>query len=205
MFYDTSLFPTDVKHQSLLPEEEDLSFNSFDRTIAIGNQRADIGRVSSIARRFAEWQMAEQIVRNELDSGDIIVLDKTLQTSFTNESKYLVKLYATAKEKGVIVSGLPKTSTLFTDTGLSLIGAVDKLAHDSDIKYEWYYPIAESTSTDHNATIFAIKLCAAYDRIFRYEIQRGQFNNLSELQINQIMTQLVMNSCDVSLWSNRCG
>lgn len=196
--YDTSMFPVQSEHQSLLPDEDDISFDSFDRTMAISNQRADIERVASIARRFAEWQLAEQVARNELSSGDLIVLDRTLQTTFTNESKYLAKLYATAKEKGVIISGLSKTSALFTDTGLSLIGAVDKLAHDSGIKQEWYYPIAEAKSADHNAIILAIKLCAPSDRVFRYEIQREQFNEMSELELNGILTQLVRNSCDVS-------
>lgn len=198
IIYDTSMFPVKSEHKSLLPDEDDISFDSCDRTIAISNQRADIERVASIARRFAEWQLAEQIARNELSSGDLIVMDRTLQTNFKHESKYLAKLYATAKEKGVVISGLSKTSALFTDTGLSLIGAVDKLAHDSGIKQEWYYPIAEARSKDHNAVILAVKLCAPFDRVFRFEIQREQFNKMSELELNEILTQLVRNSCDVS-------
>jgi hypothetical protein len=197
IFYDTSIFPVQEDHKSLLPAESDISFNSFDRTVTIGTQRADIGRVASIARVFAEWQFAIEVVRKELDKGDVIIVDRTLQTTFKNEHKYLAKLVEIAKEKGVIITGLSKTSALFTDTGLSLIGALGKLAYDCEIEGEWYFPIAEIDTEDHNVMILAIELCNDSDRIFRYEIQREQFKELSDEELHGILTQLVRNSCDL--------
>jgi hypothetical protein len=199
IFYDTSVFPLREEFKELLPHEADLSFNSFDRTVTIGTMRADISRVASIARRFAEWAYAAHVAESELEEGDVIVLDGTLQTAFTNEAVYSNSLYEVAKSKNVIVTGLSKTSGLFTNTGLSLLGAVSKLAEDSKMSHDlWYFPIAEATSTDHNAMILVIKLNPKAERVFRYEIYREQFSKLSENEINEILSQLTENSQDVS-------
>ncbi len=199
VFYDTSIFPLREEFRKLLPNETHLSFNSFDRTITIGTMRADISRVASIARRFAEWAYATHVVERELEEGDVIVLDGTLQTAFTNEAIYSNKLYETSKSKNVIVTGLSKTSGLFTNTGMSLLGAVSKLAEDSKVPHPlWYLPIAEVTSTDHNAVILVIKLNSKSEHIFRYEIYREQFVKLNDNELNEILSQLAENSQDVS-------
>ena len=198
IYYDTRLFPPLSGEKRLLPDENDLSFSSTDRTLTLGRQRADIERVASISRRFCELTLAKHVIENELSKDDAVVLDGTLQTAFTNESKYLEELYLTAEEKGVIVTGLSKTSALFTDTGLSLLGAVDKLASQKKIKVEWYYPIAESRSKDHNVVILVVKLNSVSERIYRFEVQRDQFNSLSELQLNEILTPFVKNSTDTT-------
>jgi hypothetical protein len=115
------------------------------------------------------------------------VVDRTLQTTFKNEQKYLANLVKKAKQKGVIVTGLSKTSALFTDTGISLMGALSKLAEDCGIEDEWFFPIAEIDTLDHNAMVLVVKLHRDTKRIFRYEIQGEQFKELSEEQINACM------------------
>jgi hypothetical protein len=198
VYYDTSVFPVHEEQREMLPKETDLTFDSTDRTVTVGNQRADIGRVASIARVFAEWRFAAEIVEQELEKNDVLVMDRTLQTAFKNEHKYLADLVKKANQKGVIVTGLSKTCALFTDTGLSLIGALSKLAEDSGIEQEWYFPIAEIDASDHNAMVLAVRLHRDAKRIFRYEIQRGQFNGLAEEQINGVLTHLVKNSSDLT-------
>ena len=81
----------EIKFRKLLPKEEDLSFAANDRSIMSGNQVADISRVSSIGRRFAEWTNATDLI-DELNENDILMIDGTLQTNFTNESTYLTNL-----------------------------------------------------------------------------------------------------------------
>ncbi|NWG08816.1 MAG: DNA double-strand break repair nuclease NurA [Nitrososphaerales archaeon] len=198
IYYDTTVVPTKKDQATFLPDEKDLSFNSLDRRVTVGTQRADIELVSSITRRFSEWEFACHVVENELEPGDVIIMDGTLQTTFANEYKYLTKLYKIAQKKEIIVTGLSKTSTLFTDTGLSLLGAVNKLADECKIEGEWYYPVAEATSKDHNVMILVVKLNKISDRVFRYEIQRDQFKQLSEPQLNEILTQLINNSTDAT-------
>ena len=197
IIYDTSLFPIGKNTRDMLPKEHDLSFDSFDRTVTMGTQRADIARVASIARRFAEWKYAEHVVRNALDESDVLVTDGTLQTAFTNEQKYTRDLFRSAEDKKVTVTGLSKTSRLFTDTGLSLIGAVVKLAEETGLKDEFYLKVAEAGSLDHNAVIFVTKLHPKAERAFRYEIQREHFANLDEQGVEEILFQLACNSRDI--------
>jgi hypothetical protein len=199
IFFDTSIFPVLDIFKERLPDPADLSFDSTDRRITIGNSRADISRVASIARRFAEWEYAKHVVENELDQGDIIVMDGTLRTAFKNELDYARAAYEVAKSKGVIYSGLSKTSSLFTTTGLSLLGAVRKMATEVGVGPIWYYyPIARSLIPEHVAEIFIIKLHEESKRTFRYEINAEQVEALDDEEINEIFSQLCVNSCDTS-------
>jgi hypothetical protein len=199
IFYDTSIFPLEDKHKALLPNEVDLSFNSFDRTVTVGTQRADIERVASIARKFAEWEYAFHVVEEEMEEDNVLALDGTLQTGFTNESKYANKVYNAAKSKDVVVTGLSKTSHLFTTTGLSLLGAVSKFADDSSIPFDsWYIPVAEVATTDHNAVICVVKLHSMGNHVFRFEISREHFKQLKKDGVDEILGQLARNSQDMS-------
>jgi len=199
IFFDTSVFPVDDEFSSLVPDESDLSFRSTDRRLMVGSSRADISRVASIARRFAEWKFSRHIVENELGKGDVLVMDGTLRTAFVNEADYAREAYRAAKKKSVIYSGLSKTSKLFTTTGLSLLGAVRKFAEDSKVGPLWYYyPIADSLSPEHEATFFIVKLHEQAQRVFRYEIYGEQAKSLTPEEINEVLCQLCINSCDVS-------
>jgi hypothetical protein len=197
IFYNTSLFPLRNEFETLLPKEADLSFNSYDRTVTTGTMRADISRVGSIARRFAEWVYACHVVKNILGKGDILVLDGSLQTAFTNESKYSYELYKEAQSRGVLVAGLSKTSGLFTSTGLSLLGAVHRLADETSYG-SWFYPVAQAASSDHNAFIFVTKLHPKAERVFRFEIYGPQFAKMSENDVNEAFSQLASNAQDIS-------
>jgi hypothetical protein len=184
--------------EEILPRSEDLSFSSMDRSLMSGNRRAEVEHVASITRRFAEWKFAAAILEY-LDEGDIIVMDGLLDTSLKQEELYLGELARSAERRGVILTGLSKTSALFTTTGLSLIAAVDKLAQDYEIRGEWYYPIAESNESRHQAVILAVKLNPRSERVYIYEISFKQYQSLSGLQRNVILSQLVRNSADITL------
>jgi hypothetical protein len=151
--------------------------------------------VATVARRFAEWEFAKHVIMKELGRGDVLVMDGTLRTAFPNESKYARAAYTEAYAKGIIYTGLSKTSQMFTTTGLSLLGALRKMAIDNKIGPVWYYyPIAESISPEHEAAIFVVKLNDQSPRIFRYEIQGGQAKALTATEINEIFSQLSANS-----------
>ena len=198
IYYDTEILPLDDKLSTFLPDARDLSFSSMDRRIMAGTGRADIARVATIARRFAEWELARHVTREELGENDVLVMDGTLRTAFTNEAKYARAAYAESKNRGVVYSGLSKTCRLFTTTGLSLLGALRKLAADNDVAPMWYYyPIAESMSPEHEASIFIVKLNSQSPRAFRYEIQSQQASSLTPEAMNEIMSQLATNSSDI--------
>ncbi|MFW9995365.1 MAG: DNA double-strand break repair nuclease NurA [Candidatus Odinarchaeota archaeon] len=197
--FDTSIFPVKDDFTRYLPDESYLSFSSWDRSVMNGNMRAGISRVASVARRFSEWEYAKWIIDSELDSSDVIVADGTLQTALTNEYKIMENAYRIAKKKGVIFTGLSKTSQLFTSNGLSLMGALQKFADDCQVTYKtWYYPVASVSNPDHEASIFVTKLNPQAKRVFRYEINQSQADMLDESALNGIFAKLAANSGDIS-------
>jgi len=200
IFYDTTLFPAERELSGFLPNSADLSFDSTDRKLMVGGARADIARVASIARRFAEWHYARHAVERELESGDVLVMDGTLRTTFLKESKYANAAFSIAKDKDVVYTGLSKTSRLFTTTGLSLLGAVRRLAMDNEISPMWYYyPVADPLTPEHQGAIFLVKLSDQSQRVFRFEIQADQAKRLEETDgLNEIFSELALNSNDLS-------
>ena len=199
IFYETSIFPVASTFSNLVPDENDLSFDSTDRRLMVGTARADIARVASIARRFAEWTFARQVVANWLEERDVLVMDGTLRTAFQNESKYAKEAYRIAKSKGVIYSGFAKASRLLTTSGLSLMGALQKLSSEAKVGPIWYYyPIAESMSPEHEGAIFVVKLSENSSRIYRCEINAEQATGLEAGELNEVFGQLALNSADAS-------
>ena len=198
IFYDTRVFPLKVGFEGLVPEDMHLSFSSLDRTVTFGTQRADISHVASVARRFAEWELAKHVIESELDKGDLIVHDGSLQTSLTNEQTYMARALEAAMSKGVVFAGISKTSTLFTTTGLSLLGAVQKLAEDYGVKGPWCLPIAKVANLQHNAFIYVVKLHENANYVFRYEIYGEQARRMSDEDLCSVTSALTSNSKDIS-------
>jgi hypothetical protein len=163
-----------------------------------GKQRVSIDRVADSARLFAEWSYTKHLIENELDKNDIVVKDGSLQTRVTNEAKYANQAYDAAIQKEVIFSGLSKTSSLFTTTGYPLLSAISELAENTNLKDKsWYYhPIVEIIHPDHRAEMFAIKLHKHSEYIFRFEILRDQFRNMSSEDVDSVISAIAKNSND---------
>lgn len=83
----------------------------------------------------AEIEVGRKIC-SKLHKGDIIVRDGDLQDC--------ERLINAADQKGVVLCGLAKTTRLVTDTGYSLVAALNRISPSG----EWiYYPLAESQNT----------------------------------------------------------
>ncbi len=159
--------------ENIMPEGNDLIYDSMDGTITDGINRARPSKIAEIARRFTEIK-ACIFALNELKEGDFIIMDGTLQSSVTNESKQLNRLYELALAKGVIIAALSKTNTLLTDTGNSAAFAIKSIAPSA--KSRWFYnPVAKIVHPDHKAEIFFVKLHSDAKNIFRLEIQKDAF------------------------------
>jgi hypothetical protein len=117
---------------------DEIEVNSFDKTIINGLNRASISVVGNIVRRFFELSVALKLI-NELSEDDIIVLDGNLDSTFNNENKIIKNLFECSKQKKVLVCSLSKTCELFTDTGASLIYALEQIQPNG---CWYYYPIA---------------------------------------------------------------
>ncbi|KAF6247184.1 hypothetical protein C6990_05790 [Nitrosopumilus sp. b3] len=190
--YDTKLFPHTTEDKKYLPAESDLTSNTESTTVLQGS------RLNSLGRRFAEWQLAIHVVESELEKGDMIVMDGSLQTNFKNELKYANRLYDLAISKGVIVCGLAKTSRLITESGHPLLARVAEIAEDVPFG-KWYVKVAEEVSGDDRGFMLAVKFHEKSRYVFRFEILREQFSSMSPDELNSVLASLVENSQDVAM------
>lgn len=198
-YYETRLALENDEYLKYLPLERDLQTTAIESDFSLGNKIL-MERVSSMARRFAEWTLAEHVIDEELDDGDIIIKDGSLQLAHANEGKYVEKVFKKARKKGVIFTGLSKTCRVTTDTGYSLIAAVDKFAKESNIQYpEWcYFPIAMSKKgADHKAVIMVVKLNRDASTSFRFEILKDQADSMSKKELMDVVSSIAEYSRDI--------
>lgn len=165
---------------------DEILFNSFDHTLMLGINRAEIASVANALRRFAELRIAKIISDEEI--ADTIVLDGNLQSTITNENKYLNELYNSCEKNHVILSALSKTSSVFTDNG-NLLSIV--LSNISNFPSWFYYPIVEINNPNHKAEMFFVKLHAASRHVFRFEIF-----NVQKAKADEIIRELAGNCID---------
>ena len=189
--HDTRLF-TYNKDDNHLPLESDLMSQTETSYVMQGD------KINSMGRRFAEWQMASHVVEKELEPGDMIVMDGSLQTSFKNEAKYAKRLYDTAMDKNVTVCGLAKTSKLVTESGDPLMSRISEIAEDVPFG-RWYVKVAEEVSSDDRGFMLAAKFHEKSSYVFRFEILRDQFVKMELQEINSILSSLAANSQDMAM------
>ena len=165
---------------------EEISFSSFDHTLMLGINRAEISGVANAIRRFAELKAAKLVADRKI--ADVIVLDGNLQSTLTNENKYLNNLYASCDENNVILAALSKTSSLFTDNG-NLLSVV---LHSISPSASWFYhPIVEINSTNHKAEMFFVKFHPKSRHVFRFEIFKNQ-----KMKAEEAINELTGNCTD---------
>ena len=190
--YTTKLYPHDSEDRKYLPDDDDLTSNTESTSVLQG------ARLNSLSRRFAEWQLAIHVVGTELEKGDMLIMDGSLQTSYKNETKYANKLYELAQQKGVIVCGLAKTSRLITESGDPLLSRVAEIAEEVNHD-RWYIKIAEEVSSDDKGFMLAAKFHPNSPYVFRFEILRDQFQKLSNDELNSILGSVAENAQDVAM------
>ena len=139
LFYEGKIYSLTPKEFSL----PSLFFSSYDETIRLGTEQASLTTISHIARRFAELKAAAEV------SSDFIILDGTMQKSYTHEEKYLSKL-------GANVGALAKTSALYTQEANNFSVLIDSLAPKGSYIY-------------NEKNLSFVKLHPKSSHIFRYE------------------------------------
>lgn len=200
--FETKIRPVKDKFSQYLPDERDLQATAHEEKVEAGTQ-AGMERMASMARRFAEWKITGHVIESELEPGDIIVRDGSLQTGHQREYKYEEDVFRKAMDHDVIITGLSKTCRLATDTRVSLIDSIQRLADDAEIKYDkWcYYPVAWSkdTNREHKAVIMVVKLNKHAHTAFRFEIFKEQAENMSDKEICELVSCIADNSKDIKV------
>lgn len=195
--YQGHLIPLNQEFFPYLPEESSLKLLASDRSLMIGNFYAPVWKVADAARRFAEWKFTATVIENELQEGDLMIRDGTLQTSLTNEAHFADAVYTAASAKNVIFCGLAKTNRLLTTTGNSLAKVIKQLGDSIFSRKAWYYyPIAKINTSDQKAEMFFVNLHPLSPSAFRYEIFRDQAVTMNPDDFNSIFSELVMNARD---------
>lgn len=190
--YATRLFPHADDDRRCLPDEDHLQGDIERHSVLQGSS------LTSLSRRFAEWKTALAVVESELESGDVLVMDGSLQTSFKNEKRYAEELYAAAVRKGVVVCGLAKTSLLVTESGHPLLARIAEISQD--VPYGmWHVEVADRLSPDSEGFMLAVRLHAESRFVFRFEILRDQYRKMTPEEVNSILGSLAANSDDVSM------
>ena len=69
IYYSIEVMPASDKFQYLLPDAQDMLFDSFDRTLMDGQHRAPLTNVANMSRDFIEWKLAEELCRSVLSRG----------------------------------------------------------------------------------------------------------------------------------------
>ncbi|MBI4177505.1 MAG: DNA double-strand break repair nuclease NurA [Candidatus Aenigmarchaeota archaeon] len=191
--YETQVYYDDKDAARIIPDKSDLIFDSFDKTMGSGPSRADISHVAMTAREFSEWRTLALIA--EYEDAEIIVRDGSLQAVKTNESKYAADAFTACANRGIVLCGVSKTSTLLTTTGIPLLSAIESIANENGFSGKsWLYKnIVEINNPEHNAEMFAAKLHPASQYVFRVEISKN-----SAEKAQDTINALAANAADFS-------
>jgi hypothetical protein len=176
IYYKTEIF------QAKGTAIESFSMHSFDSSIKEGNERAEISKIGSIARRFAELKLAKEVA-GKLDKNDVIVLDGSLKCTVKGENERMQEIAESTGKKGIILSSVAKTSRILSETGDCPISQLN-LAGE---KKEWHYNIGKET----NYIIEAVKLNKSSSYVFEFNILNEQ-----KEQMDNVLGILASNSND---------
>ena len=163
---------------------EGLEFDSFDKTLCVGKNRADVSFIGNVVRRFSELKVVHNVV-DELSSGDVVVLDGSLDCKYSGEKEILDKIVENCNLKNVNIIGLSKTCELFTDKGNSMISALNAI---QPVGSWYYYPIAKFSK---KFDILFVKLNSKSKYIFRMDFV-SEMND----KIEKVLSLLILNSKD---------
>jgi hypothetical protein len=135
-------------------------------------------------RLFSEWRLAQELLE-ELESGDMLLIDGSLKASIAPPYNFLLQFTQKARDKGIHLVGVTKTSTLYWGDKAPLIPAVMKRGERFHPKAKWFCQLSDRMKHDikvadqlHDITssyfgkIFVAKLKASSDYGFRIDVNR---------------------------------
>lgn len=157
-------------------------FSIDDRSIAKGDQRPSVSLIPQIARRFLELMIARKAVA-QLEAGDAVVLDGLISPRVNGEDLLVEELLTQAKQRGVVVLGLAKTSRLMTEEGAGAMDALRSIAPPGCWRYS-----ADSSSSIR--THF-VKLHERAKHLFRLEVP-----SFCEGELDAVLSELRQISTD---------
>lgn len=158
----------------IVPQEGEAKIGGFridsdDPEFKVGRTRGDLGRAISMARRFGEWGFVRNALRSK---ADFIVMDGSLQTGFPGESELANSIYGEVGSAGMKLSGLSKSTTIFTEEGFPVSGFANELARKRGMR-KWLLSLGRNDEWAHRADVYLVKLHEAADRPYRLDVFEG--------------------------------
>jgi hypothetical protein len=199
MAYITKLFPREKSFNVFLPQNEIILPLDEARMIFGFRFMPNIQSFGATAMRFTEWSYATKFIENELHKGDIFIRDGSLQTGFKDEILLVKDLYSQAKKKQIYITGLSKSCRLVTQNGDALMPLIELIGNSKFPENKWYFhPIYQITKADNMADVYFVKLHEKGRSPFRFDIYLEQSKNLSQNQKEDIISNIALNSNDLS-------
>ena len=97
----------------------------------------------NLVRDWNEWSAAAQCVE-EADRGGLVLIDGDLQPDWRIPSSWLASLLAAAAERGVLLAGVTKHTSLSWN-GAPLLGELERMAEESlGGRQCWWVPVART-------------------------------------------------------------
>ncbi|MGB8657296.1 MAG: DNA double-strand break repair nuclease NurA [Candidatus Zixiibacteriota bacterium] len=126
-------------------------------------------------RLFLEWKLAQELL-DKLDRGDLLLIDGSLKASIAPPYNFLLRFTQKAKEKGVHLVGVSKTSTLYWGDKAPLIPAVMKRGERFCPNSKWFCQLSDeqlrTATSSYFGRIYVAKLKASSDFGFRIDVNR---------------------------------
>jgi hypothetical protein len=126
-------------------------------------------------RLFSEWKMAQRVLV-DLTQGDMLLLDGSLKASIAPPYHFVLDFCQQAKEKGVHLVGVSKTSTLYWGDKSPLIPAVIRKGEKFQPNSKWFCQMSDekihTTSSSYFGRIFVARLKASSEFGFRIDVNR---------------------------------
>lgn len=135
-------------------------------------------------RSFSEWRLAQEMLE-DMESGDMLLIDGSLKASIAPPYNFLLQFTQRARDKGVHLVGVTKTSTLYWGDKAPLIPAVMKRGEKFHPRAKWFCQLSDrvshaihageqiqATTSSYFGKIFVAKLKASSGFGFRIDVNR---------------------------------
>ncbi len=137
---------------------------------------------AGFVREYLELQECQRVA-GDLKQGDILIRDGLLSNLSVHPQ--LSELSAFCQQQGIVLLGFAKTTTMKTEQGESLPGALACVAP----RESWYYNYTRDHTLSNAFSTFFVKLHARSNYIFHVE-------TLSDAEPSLIFSQLAQHACD---------
>ena len=194
--YSTRLFARNADDRGRLPADADLNISQED----VRGRGSSRDLLLAMPRRMAEWAVASSVIDGELRAGDVLVMDGTLQPRSKRETRFVVPICRKAAEKGVVLCGLAKTSTLVTTDNLPLIGRASELAEAAGLGgRRWFVGVCDRATDDDMGYTYIVRFHEKSRYVFRFGMLGVQRAAMSGAEVESVLASIAANSRDISI------